>query len=93
MKNELSDRYFGLAEQLQNISHSGDGIWAEGERCFKLFTSLSESWNSANYIEYARIIKLICFRVSFDKEKALYLEERELFREIRSLNNTVWLGY
>lgn len=35
---------------------------------------------------------MICFRVYFDKEKALILEERELFREVRNLNDCVWLG-
>jgi hypothetical protein len=34
---------------------------------------------------------MLCFRVSVDHQKALYLEERELFEEVRNMSFTGWL--
>lgn len=93
LKNELADRYFELSEQFGQFGALWDDVIEKWESCFKLLANLSQTWKDSNIIQKSIIIKMICFRVSYDKEKALHLEERELFREVRNLNDSIWLGY
>lgn len=62
------------------------------EKCFELAVSLSGRYFSASIIEKVSIIKMVCFELFLTHEKALQIEENSLFKGLRLLGNTIWLG-
>lgn len=64
----------------------------KAERCFELVVNLSHTYLQANILKKVDIIKMICFELLVDTKKSLYIAENELFKEIKKLGNTEWLG-
>jgi len=92
LKNELSDRYFQLSEEVQNLVALSDDILTKSEECFKLMSNIEQEWKNSNFIRQASIIKLLCFKLSVDNQKALHLAERELFELVRCTYDSIWLS-
>ena len=76
---------------LQKYVNLDADLLQKAESSFELIVDLCQTWKWANLIQKVWIIKMITSELFVDHEKALHLAERELFREVRNMSNTVWL--
>ena len=83
---------FDISEQLKKFDALDEDLLMKAENCFKLLVDLSQTWKNENIFKKVEIIKMLCFKLSVDNEKALHLAERELFMAVRKLSDSIWLG-
>lgn len=67
-------------------------VLEKAEKCFELAVNLSETYKQGNIFQKVEIIKMLCFELFIDHQKCLHIAERELYKGIKNLGNTVWLG-
>jgi hypothetical protein len=47
---------------------------------------------NANYVQKAKILKIILVELFVDTKKQLYIQEKELFESVKVLNGCQWQG-